>query len=620
MLNPLVNSRDVRFVLYDMLKLEHLLDYNKYSDFDRTMFDATLELMEKVAVEQLLPPFQEADRLGCQWDPETKQVTCPSCLRPALDAFYKAGFQGIYEPPEIGGMGMPACFGCAVFEYSSAANQPLIMYTALSHGSMMLIEKFGTEEQKKTYVEKMMKGEWGGTMCLTEPEAGSDVGSLKAKAVKQPDGTYRITGQKIFISAGENDLYSNIIHPVLARIEGDPAGTKGISIFIVPKYLIKGDGSPGIKNDVECSGIEHKMGIKSCVTCTMSFGDNGECVGYLLGNERQGMKIMFNMMNDFRMGTAVQAQAVSSSAYHHAVTYAKNRFQGVDPSQVANPEAGTVPIIKHPDITAMLLRMKAYTEAQRALIYYVFYNRDLVDVCDGEEAKEAQAIIDLLVPVCKAGFSDKNVEITSDAMQVLGGYGFCSDYPVEQMMRNSKILAIFEGANGIQGIDLVMRKLLLNRENFNFSVFKKRIHATIEKAEKKGAAEYAEILKNAFLKLEEVVKMMKGQLMEMKVNEIFMSATPFRRAFYLFCIAWMHVWSLSETIPALNRITGKEVNFEDSISGNSEAEYYYGKILASRFYLTNEFPGFYSIMDTIEKADNTVLKAVPEIFTGMSEE
>jgi alkylation response protein AidB-like acyl-CoA dehydrogenase len=327
----------------------------------------------------------------------------------------------------------------------------------------------------------MIAGEWGGTMCLTEPDAGSDVGALKTKAIRQPDGTFRIVGQKIFISAGENDIYKNIIHPVLARIEGDPPGTRGISIFMVPKYHINPDGSLGKKNDVVCTGVEHKMGIHGSPTCSLSFGDNGECVGYLMGNEREGMKIMFQMMNEARLQCANQALAVSSSAYLHAITYAKNRKQMPHVMRLQDPGAPSVAIIEHPDVKRMLLWMKTQVEAMRMVTYLTAYNIDIAHSREGEEARDAQALVDFLIPICKAGNSDLAWLVTAEAMQVYGGYGYCSDYPVEQLARDSKILSLYEGTNGIQSIDLMTRKLLMNREQYSYNVFKRRIQKAMKR-------------------------------------------------------------------------------------------------------------------------------------------
>ena len=618
MLNPLVDSRDVRFVLFELLEADKLTGYPRFSQFDRDTFESILDLFERVAVEKLYPEFAISDREGCAFNPSDASVKCPDGLKRGLKAYHDGGFIGIVEDPAIGGMGMPELIRCVGMEYFSAANQPLVMYPALAHGAMDLILKFGTDEQKKKYVPKIMAGEWGGTMCLTEPQAGSDVGALQAKAVRQADGTYRITGQKIFISAGENDVYDNMIHPVLARVEGDPSGTRGISIFIVPKYIVNDDGTTGGHNDVHCTGIEHKMGLKSSCTCTMSFGDNGNCIGYLLGQERQGMKIMFRMMNDFRMGTAVQAQGVSSAAYLHAAAYACNRVQGPHIAQMMNPDAKGVAIVEHPDVARMLLWMKSYVDAQRMLIYYMFYNMDMAKLVDGEDSREAQALVDLMVPVCKAGCSDRNVLVTGEAMQVLGGYGFCQDYPIEQMMRNSKILAIFEGANGIQGIDLVMRKILMNPDQYNYRLWEKKIRQTIASA--RGVVDDLLVnqVEKGLEKMNQVMEKMKTYMTGGRVPDVFASATPFRKAMYMMSLAWMHLWSLCLTVPALKKVSGGRdaVALREFIKDNDEAAFYAGRVTASRFFILKEFPEFCGMADAIMRDENPVLAAQAGIFHG----
>ncbi|HPX92439.1 MAG TPA: acyl-CoA dehydrogenase, partial [Spirochaetota bacterium] len=458
-----------------------------------------------------------------------------------------------------------------------AANYSLGMYPGLSHGAMELIYAFGTEEQKKLYADKIMTGEWGGTMCLTEPDAGSDVGNLKTKAVKQPDGTYKIQGQKIFISSGENDYYKNMIHPVLARIEGDPKGTKGISIFIVPKYRVNPDGSLGEFNDVVCTGIEHKMGIHGQGTSQLAFGDNGNCIGYLLGEERQGMKIMFKMMNYARNGVAVQGQGNASAAYMHAVTYAKNRYQGSDVTQMLNPDAPLVTISKHPDVKRMLLWMKSHLEGQRILCYYLYKNIDLANIAPDETArKEAQALVEILTPICKAGCTDKGVEITSMAMQTYGGYGYCRDYPIVRYMCDSKILAIWEGTNGIQSMDLTMRKILMNKDQYNYKVMRKRMDDTIAAA--KGIVEdkYIEIFLDGLKELDEIIEMLKKHMAEGKFLHLFMHATPLQEAMYMVAIAWCHLWSLTKTLPKMKELVGdtKGADRDKLLAENDEAAFY----------------------------------------------
>jgi alkylation response protein AidB-like acyl-CoA dehydrogenase len=453
-------------------------------------------------------------------------------------------------------------------------------------------------------------------MCLTEPSAGSDVGALKTKAVKQPDGTYKITGQKIFITAGDNDLYENIIHPVLARIEGDPPGTPGISIFVVPKYLVNPDGSIGRPNDIITTGIEHKMGIKGSATCSLSFGDNDQCVGYLLGAERQGMKIMFQMMNEARLDVAQQALGTASSAYMHAVTYAKNRIQGADPAKKG--DFTSAPIVKHPDIKRTLLWMKSQVEAMRMLTMVAAYSADTCHVEKGEAAREASALLDFLIPLCKAGNSDLAWLITSEAMQVYGGYGYCSEYPVEQLARDCKILAIYEGTNGIQSMDLTMRKLLMNPEMYNYGIFKKRIQETVDKA--KGIVDdiYISAVKDAVEKMDQTVKKLTALKEQKKMLDILAIATPLQQAMRMLAHAWMHLWSLSIVIPKLKATAGDVAGEKivAKVKDNTEAAFYYGKLLSDRFYLGCELKHFSGYLDYITSGETAVGESFEEIFTG----
>jgi alkylation response protein AidB-like acyl-CoA dehydrogenase len=618
-LNPLVDTRDVKFVIFELLEMDQLCKYPKFQDFDKDTFESTLDLAEKMCIEQLYPSNALGDKEGgCTYDPATKKVTIPPCYKPVLDAFYEAGFYGLSDDPEHGGTGMPVTMNAVGTEYICASNYPLGMYPGLSHGAMELISAFGTEEQKHAYMPKMMTGEWGGTMCLTEPEAGSDVGNLKTKAVKQPDGTYKITGTKIFISSGENDYYKNMIHPVLARIEGDPPGTKGISIFIVPKFLINKDGSLGASNDVVCAGIEHKMGIKGSATSQLSFGDEGKCIGYLLGQERQGMKIMFKMMNYARMGVALQGHGNSSAAYMHAITYAKNRKQGAHVTQMLNPEAPLVSIINHPDIVRTLLWMKAHLEGQRILCYYMFYNIDLTKVMQGEDAKEANGLVEILTPICKAGCTDKGVDICSEAVQIYGGYGYCSDYPVEKYMRDAKILTIWEGTNGIQSMDLTFRKILMNENQYNYNAWKKRVKNTVDKAKGIVDDKYIALIEKGIVKLDEAIEMMKQQIATQKFMHLFMNATPLQQAMYMMAMAWAHLWSLTITLPKLKAIAGdlKGAERNKLLQENQEAAFYQGKVLASQFYIGVEMPKYFGKIDSLLGGEAAVIKATPDIFTG----
>ena len=456
-------------------------------------------------------------------------------------------------------------------------------------------------------------------MCLTEPDAGSDVGNLKSKAVKISDGVYKITGQKIFISSGENDYYSNMIHPVLARIEGDPKGTKGISIFIVPKYRLKEDGTPGEFNDVVCTGIEHKMGLHGQGTSQLAFGDNGDCIGYLLGEERQGMKIMFKMMNFARNGVAVQGHGNASAAYMNAVTYAKNRLQGVDVTQMLNPDAPLVAISKHPDVKRMLLWMKSHLEGQRLLVYYLYYQMDLKKIAETEDkVNEAQALLEILTPIAKAGCTDKGVEITSMAMQVYGGYGYCMDYPVARMMADSKILAIWEGTNGIQSMDLTMRKILMNKDQYNYKVLKGRMEETLANAKGIVDEKYLALFERGMKELDEIIEMLKQHMAGGKFLHLFMHATPLQEAMYMLAMAWCHIWNLTICQPKMQELVGdlKGAEREALLADNGEAAFYTGKVLSSQFYLGSEFPKYFGRTETIKFNESATIKASDPVFTG----
>jgi alkylation response protein AidB-like acyl-CoA dehydrogenase len=622
-LNPLVDSRDLRFVAFEMLELEKLNRFERFGDFDRDIYEDTLNLAEKIAVEQFYTSNAEGDKIGLKYNPQTHEVTVPDSFHKGFKAFVEAGFHNLAFPPEAGGMGIPATIALASHEYFNAGNTSLGMYCSSLTGTAHQIMIFGSEALKAMFLPKLLSGEWGGTMCLTEPGAGSDVGALKTKAIRQADGTFLISGQKIFISNGEHDLTPNIIHPILARIEGDPAGTKGISIFIVPKILVNKDGTLGERNDMICSGIEHKMGLKGNATATLNFGDNGKCIGYLMGEERQGMKIMFQLMNEARIFTGIQAQSVSSAAYMHAVTYARNRIQGAHITQMMNPNAPKVPIIEHPDVKRMLLYMKSTVEGMRMLTLFLAYNLDIThSSSSAEESKEAAAIVEILTPIVKAGISDAAWLVTAEAMQVYGGYGYCQEYPVEQYARDSKVFSIYEGTNAIQSLDLQMRKILMNPGMYNYSLLKKFIADTIEKAGGIVDDRYITPVARGVEKLDEVIKMMQGQMQEGKFMALVLNATPLQQAMFPLVLAWLHLWSLTITTPRVKAFFGEAKGEERRkiISENSEAAYYGGRVLSSQFYIGAEFPKFFGRMECIMGNEGAALKVASENFSGAPKE
>ncbi len=458
MSNLIVNTRDQRFVLFEQLDVEKLLQSERFKDFTKDDLLMILNEAEKLAVNVIAPTLKEGDQVGARFI--DGKVTAPECFREPFKKYCEGGWMNPMDSPDVGGQGIPYSVGFSILELFGAANYAFCMYPGLTHGAAGLIHSFGTEEQKNKYMYKLYEGVWTGTMCLTEPGAGSDVGALKTSARKLPDGKYLITGTKCFISSGDHNLTPNIIHPVLARIEGDPPGTKGISIFIVPKYRVNDDGSVGEGNDVNTGGIEHKMGIKGSATATLNFGENGSCIGELLGEEREGIKVMFQMMNEARLGTGMQGLDLGSAAFEHAVAYARERVQGTAIWEARNPDAKPVTIINHPDIRRRLLWMKAHVEGMRSLCSFTAFVFDMSKIAKTEEERAKYAgLTDLLTPIIKAYCSDKGVLICSMAMDVYGGYGYCSEYPVEQYLRDAKIAPIYEGTNGIQALDLVGRKL-----------------------------------------------------------------------------------------------------------------------------------------------------------------
>lgn len=450
---------------------------------------------EKMALNEILPTYAAGDKEGCTL--KDGKVTVPKCFQQPYKKYCEGGWLCPTEPVDVGGQGMPVSMATAALEHCYAANFAFLMYPGLTHGAAALILKFGTDEQKEKYMLKMLAGQWTGTMCLTEPGAGSDVGALKTTAKRLPDGTFSITGTKCFISCGDHDLAENIIHPVLARIEGDPPGTSGISIFIVPKYRVNKDGSVGALNDVHTGNIEHKMGIKGSATCTLNFGDEGKCIGELLGKEREGLKVMFHMMNEARLEVGMQGLGHASAALEHSIQYAKERIQSPLVWEMKLPDAKAVPIIQHPDVRRDLLWMKAHVEGIRAMNYFAAYCMDMARAFPAEKDKW-QGFVELLTPVCKAYSSDKAMEICSKAIDVYGGYGYCQEYPVEQYMRDCKIATLYEGTNGIQALDLVGRKLG-QKKGMNVMNMFGEIGATIAKA--KGIDElkpYAARLEEAY--------------------------------------------------------------------------------------------------------------------------
>jgi alkylation response protein AidB-like acyl-CoA dehydrogenase len=451
------DMRDIKFQLFEWLPTEELLTRERFSQFERGDVEMVLDEALKLAQEQLAPANKEGDTVGARF--ENGRVLMPKAYHTVYQKMCEGDWIGCINSPEYGGMGLPHSVGTAINELFFGANMSLCLTTLLTRGASYLIEKFGTPEMVKLFCERMYKGVWAGTMCLTEPQAGSDVGASKARAVKQPNGRYLIQGEKIFITGGDQDLTDNIIHAVLARIPGAPEGTSGLSLFIIPKIRVKPDGSLGEPNDVVCSRLEEKLGIHGSPTCSLVFGGNDRCEGFLVGGENQGMKLMFHMMNPARIEVGLQGEAVAAASYLAALDYARTRLQSRHWSKLKDHTAPQVPILEHPDVRRMLFTSAAYVQAMRALLLQTSYYIDMTQVTTGEEQERYQSYVEVLTPICKAWASDWGFRVTEWCLHVYGGYGYTKDYPAEQFLRDAKIAAIYEGTNGIQALDLVARKL-----------------------------------------------------------------------------------------------------------------------------------------------------------------
>ncbi|MBE1205534.1 acyl-CoA dehydrogenase [Aminobacter carboxidus] len=451
--------QDTLFVLNDVLGYERYSNLAGFSDASPDVLEAILAEGAKLSENVMHPLNRVGDMEGCVRN-DDGSVTTPKGFKEAFDQYREGGWMGLAVPVEHGGQGLPYTVHSAVGEYMSAANMALMMYPGLTQGAMAAILVHGSDEQKATWLPKMVEGAWTGTMNLTEPHCGTDLGLLRSKAVPNGDGSYKISGQKIFISAGEHDMSDNIIHLVLARIEGAPEGVKGISLFIVPKFNLDASGNPGARNAVSCGSIEEKMGIHGNSTCVMNYD---EANGFLLGEANGGLKAMFTMMNEARLGVGLQGLAVSEVAYQNAVAYAKDRIQGRSLTGPKAPDKKADPIIVHPDIRRKLMTMKAFNEAGRALVLWTAINSDVAHRSeDGGERQAADDHMGLMTPVVKGVLTDKGFEHAVMAQQVFGGHGYIEEHGMSQFVRDARIAMIYEGANGVQALDLVGRKLGLN--------------------------------------------------------------------------------------------------------------------------------------------------------------
>jgi alkylation response protein AidB-like acyl-CoA dehydrogenase len=567
--------RDMKFLIHEVFKIETLLGKPPYEDHDVDMINMVLTEGEKLTENEIAPTYpDEVNRKPVEARFENGKVYAPEAYKRLWQLYADGGWLGTSDPYDVGGQGLPFVVSAAAANMFLSGNQAFLMYPGLTHGAARLIYDFFQNPLRDVILEKMFNGTWAGTMCLTEPGAGSDVGALKTTAKRNPDGTFSITGTKCFISAGDHDLTENIIHPVLARIEGDPAGTKGISIFVVPKIRINDDGSLGEPNDMSTGNIESKMGIHGNSTCTLNFGENGKCIGYLMGEEREGMKIMFHMMNEERQGVGMMGVAMSTAAYLHALSYAKERMQGVNVMNMKDPNAPQVPIIQHPDVRRMLIKMKSMTEAARALAYFCYYAMDRrFAAADDAERDKWQGIIEVITPMVKSYCTDVGDDVTKIAIQTYGGYGFCREYPVEQMARDNKINTIYEGTNGIQALDLLGRKLGM-KKGLYFMNLLGETQAEVAKAKNnENFKEEAVIVEKALNKCAETAMTFSSLI---RSNPFI----PLIGAYdYLNCLSealcgWFHIWMANVATEKLAANPGEK-----------DKAFYTGKIEGAKFYI-----------------------------------
>ena len=575
--------RDMQFVLHELLNAED--HYAKLPAFQenvsRELVDQYLEAAADFCENELSPLNQVGDREGCTWNDGV--VTTPTGFKEAYQKYIELGFPSLSAEEQYGGQGLPVSLGNVISEMVGTANWAWGMYPGLSHGAVRTLEHHGSDEQKATYLPKLVSGEWTGTMCLTESHAGSDLGIIRTKAEPQADGSYAISGEKIFISAGEHDMAENIVHIVLARLPGAPKGTKGISLFIVPKFNLNADGSLGERNGVRCGSIEHKMGIHGNATCVINF-DNAK--GFLIGPENRGLNCMFTFMNTARIGTAIQGLSASEGSFQGALTYAKDRLAMRSLSGPKAPEKEADPIIVHPAVRNMLLTQKAFAEGGRALVYLLSLHADIVEQgATEEERKFSDNILSLLTPIAKAFLTETGSESAKHGVQVFGGHGFISEHGMEQIVRDTRISCLYEGTTEIQAIDLLGRKVL-GTQGAMLKDFTKIIHKFAE-ANKDNAAmqEFVEPLA-ALNKEWGDLTMQIGMRAMQNPEEVGAAAVDYM--YFSGYVTLAYLWARMALVAQ-----------EALAAGTTDVDFYNAKVATARFYFKKILPRVRSHVDVI---------------------
>ncbi|MBP5117375.1 acyl-CoA dehydrogenase [Pseudomonas protegens] len=593
MSETLLSSRNLAFELYEVLDAEGLTQRERFAEHNRETFDAALGTARSIAEKFFAPHNRKGDEHEPRYE-DGQAVLIPE-VKPAVDAFLEAGFLNAARSFEAGGMQLPTLLSQACFAHFQAANAASTSYPFLTMGAANLIESFGTEEQKQRFLQPMIDGRFFGTMALTEPHAGSSLSDIRTRAEPAADGSYRLKGNKIFISGGDHPLSENIVHMVLAKLPDAPPGVKGISLFIVPKFLVNDDGSLGPRNDVLLAGLFHKMGWRGTTSTALNFGDNGQCVGYLVGKPHHGLSYMFQMMNEARIGVGMGAVMLGYAGYLYSLEYARERPQGRLPDS-KDPSTAPVAIIQHADVRRMLLTQKAYVEGAFDLgLYAARLFDDTTTLADAAERQQAHELLDLLTPIVKSWPSEFCLKANELAIQILGGHGYTREYPVEQYYRDNRLNPIHEGTHGIQSLDLLGRKLAQN----GGAGLKRLVRLIAETGERARAHQSLDALRlpleQLVTRLQNVTLGLLGDLASGKVTGTLANSALYLKAFGHAVIGWR--W-LEQAIRA-------EEGLARAVA--ADRDFYLGKLQAARYFLTWEVPGCQHELALLEARDDTCL-------------
>jgi len=586
--SPLIDRRHLAFALYDLLGIERLSRYPRFAEHGRETFDATIDLAHRIAVEKFLPHNRKSD-LNEPHLVDGRVQLIPE-IGEALRAYNEAGFTAVMADAEDGGLQLPFVIATACDALFAAANLGTSAYPALARAAANLLDAHASADQKRRYMLPILEGRWFGTMCLSEPQAGSSLGDIATTATPQADGTYKISGAKMWISAGEHELGENIVHLVLAKIVGAPAGVRGISLFIVPRYKVAADGSVGASNDVRLAGLNHKMGQRGSVNAFLKFGEQDDCIGELVGQPHHGLGYMFHMMNEERIGVGVGAVQQGSAGYLYALNYARERRQGRHPDQ-KDAGAPPLPIIEHADVRRMLLWQKCVVEAGQLLCLYAALQVDRAHDPDENIRRDAALLLDLLTPIVKSWGSDSSLKANELAIQVLGGYGYTREYPVEQFYRDNRINPIHEGTNGIQALDLLGRKVMQQDGAALKLLFAAMSDTCLRAGEDAELRAHAQQLQQGLRRVGEVTRVAAERMAAGDARAVLANATHYMTALSTLTVAWLWLWMAEAATrnPALDE------------------DFRAGKRQACRFWFATEFAQVESATRLVGEVDRSAL-------------